>query len=89
VPEVREVESAEADQRHSCVPDDEIILGPPAWSAIPNVEVEGLAAPFRERDDRIVKGTWILCAQFENPGERCFDPLVGPMVDLLSKQRRH
>jgi hypothetical protein len=35
VPEVREVESAEAGQRHPCVPDDEIIFGPAAWSADP------------------------------------------------------
>src|SRR3989442_814358 len=69
VPEVREVESAEALQRHPCVPDDEVIFRPAAPSAVPNVEVEGLAAPLREQSDRIVEGAGILRAQFEESRE--------------------
>jgi hypothetical protein len=60
VSEVREVEPAETGQRHSRVPDDEIIFWPTATSAVSNVEVEGLAAPFREHGSRIVEGTGIL-----------------------------
>jgi hypothetical protein len=88
-PEVREVESAEAGQRHPCVPDDEIILWPAASRAVPNVEVEGLTAPFREHGDRIVEWTRILCAQFEEPRELRFEPRLGPAIDLLPQQRRH
>src|SRR5687768_14454579 len=69
VSEVREVEPAEAGQRHPGVPDDEIVFRPAASGAISNVEVEGLAAPLREHGDRVVEGTGILRTQFEKPRE--------------------
>jgi hypothetical protein len=67
VSEVREVKPAEAGQRHPRVPDDEIVFRPAASGAVSNVEVEGLAAPRRERGDRVVEGTGILRTQFEEP----------------------
>ena len=83
VSEVREVEPAETGQRHSRVPDDEIIFWPTATSAVSNVEVEGLAAPFREHGSRIVEGTGILRTQFEQPREFSNEPRLGPAIDLL------
>ena len=46
VPEVRQVESTEAGERHSRVTNDEIIFYLAAPSAVSNIDVEGLAAPF-------------------------------------------
>jgi hypothetical protein len=76
-------------RKGACVPDDKLILGPAASSAVPNVEVEGLTAPFREHGDRIVERTWILRAQFEEPRELRFEPRLRPAIDLLPQQRRH
>jgi len=67
VPEVRQVESTEADQRHSRVTDDEIICDLAAPSAVSNIEVENLAAPFGEHLDRVVEWTRIARTQLEEP----------------------
>jgi hypothetical protein len=71
------------------MPDDEIIPGPAASSAVPNVEVEGLTASFREHGDRKLKGPGSWRAQFEESRELRFEPCVGPAIDLLPQQRRH
>ena len=88
VSEVREVESAEAGERHPRAPNDEVIFRSAAPSAISNVEVEGLAAPLREDGDRIVEGTGILRTQFEEPRELRGEPRVGPSIDLLPQKCR-
>jgi hypothetical protein len=86
VAKVREVESAEALQRHPGASDNEIILGTAAPRAVPGADVERLAAPLGEHLDRVVERAWISGAQFESARELLLDPLdprVGPTVDLL------
>jgi hypothetical protein len=48
---------------------DEIILDPAAASAEPGIEVEVLAAPFREDCDRVIEGAGVARTQFEQPRE--------------------
>jgi hypothetical protein len=67
VPEVRQIESTEAGQRHSRMTNDEIIFCLAAPSAVSDIEVEGLAAPFGEHLDRVVEWTWIARTQLEEP----------------------
>ena len=65
VPEVRQVESTEAGQRHSRVTNDEIIFDLATPSAVSNIEVEGLASPFGEHLDRVVEGAGIARTQLK------------------------
>src|SRR5437867_1072736 len=84
VPEVRQIESTKGGQCHSRVTNDEIVFDLAAASAVSNVEVEGLAAPFGEHLDRVVEGTRIPCTQFKEPRELRGEPGLGPPIDLLS-----
>src|SRR6266545_1068915 len=89
VPEVRQVESTEAGQRHSGVTNDEIIFDLATPSAVSNIEVESFAAPFGEHLDRVVEGTGIARTQLEEPRELRGEPGLRPPIDLLPQQCRH
>src|SRR5712692_11680930 len=56
VTEVRQIEPAEAGQRHSRVTNDEIIFDLATPSAVSHIEVEGVATPFGEYGDRVIEG---------------------------------
>ena len=55
-------------RRHSRVTNDEIIFDLAAASAVSNIQVENLAAPFGEYLDRVVEGTGIVPALLEAGG---------------------
>ena len=84
-----EIESAEAGERHSRMPNDEVVLRPAAPCAVSNVEVEGLTAPFREHGHRVVERARILRPQFEESRELRREPRLRPPIDLLPELCRY
>lgn len=89
VPEVRQVESPESGQRHPCMADDEVVLRCARPRAVPDTQIERLAPPFREHDDRVVEGPRIDRAEFKQTGELRPKPGPGPSIDLLPHSRRY
>jgi hypothetical protein len=89
VPEVRQVEAAEAGQRHARAPHYEIVFGTPAARAVLGADVERLPAPFRKDLNGIVERPRIRRAELQSSRKLPLEPFLRSMVDLLAQLSRN